>query len=146
MPGSAGRSYRLCSESFPFQTGCLVIDNLFSTHHKTDTQRAPWGRISRALDHTRMANCTSSANQRRSNGKRNGKSQFTKEQEIHSPKHRIFVSSLFVCINFFQNTTRTENTEIGLGHFLLQELLSHLCHILLKGNQFSPTPVAFCLV
>lgn len=58
----------------------------------------------------------------------------------------LFASSLFVCIDTFQNTTRAGNTEIGLGHFLLQELLSQLCHALLKGNQFSPTPVAFCLV
>lgn len=82
-----------CSESFPFQTDCFAIYNLLSTHHRTDRQRAPWGMISRALDHTRTANCTSSANQRRTDVKKKGKDKFTKEQEIRLPKHYICVKS-----------------------------------------------------
>ena len=138
MPGSAGRSYRLCSESFPFQTDCFAIYNLLATHHRTDTQRAPWGMISRALDHTRMANCTSSANRRRSDVKKKGKDQFTKEQEIHLPKHHIFVSNLFVLTPF--KTLQGQKTHrLVLATFFCRSYFP-------KGNQFSPTPVAFCLV
>lgn len=118
MPGSAGRSYRLCSESFPFQTDCFAICNLFSTHHRTDTQRAPWGMISRALDHTRMANCTSSANQRRSDvKKRRERTSSQKNRKFTCPSTVYLCQVFWVCIDSFQNGTRAENAEIALGFF-----------------------------
>lgn len=52
------------------QTGALLVwgsqTSQRATHRRTDTPRAPGGRTSRGLGHTRRASCTSSASQSQS--------------------------------------------------------------------------------